>query len=100
MNSTTILRPAAVTAGLLLLPYLAMKFNWAVPDPGEGTDGVNWSTSDFVVMGTMLFITGVLLELVLGTKGKYRVAAAIAIVLGFLWLWAELAVGVFTTWGS
>lgn len=100
MDSKLILRPAAVTAALLLLPYLAMKFNWQVPDPGEGTDGVSWSTSDFIVMGLLLFGTGFLIELVLQTKGKYRVASVFAILLGFLWLWAELAVGIFTTWGN
>jgi hypothetical protein len=32
--------------------------------------------------------------------GTYRILAAAAIVVVFVWLWAELAVGVFTNWGS
>lgn len=100
MDIKVIARPALATAGLLLIPYLAMQRNWQISDPGSGPSSVNWTGSDFLVMGILLFGTGLILELVLRSGGKYRVVAAIAVIFGFLWLWAELAVGVFTTWGS
>ena len=76
---------AAGTAALLLIPVLG---SWP------------WTLSDFVIAGALIFVAGLLLGLVLRTSGKYRIAGAIGIVLLFVWLWAELAVGVFTNWGS
>jgi hypothetical protein len=82
---TNIFRIALGTALILLIPVLG---KWP------------WTRSDFVVMGTMLFVTGLMLDLVMRKMGKYRVAAAVVIVVLFLWLWVELAVGLFTNWGS
>ena len=84
------MRPALVTAGILLIPLIAMQF----------TEEVQWTLSDFVIMGIMLFVTGLLVELVLQKMGKYRFIAAAGILLLFLWIWVELAVGLFTNWGS
>lgn len=81
------------TGLILLLPWLAMQLS---------APGVAWTLSDFVIMGGLLLITGTLLEFA-RTKlhlSKYRLAVILAIILGFLYLWAELAVGIFTTWGS
>lgn len=100
MNTKLIIRPALVTIAILLVPFLAVAFNWNVYDPGSGYEQINWDLADFVVMGVLVFCTGLLVELALKTKSTYRIAAAIVIILGFLWLWAELAVGVFTNWGS
>ena len=74
---------------LLLIPFIAMQF----------TDEVVWTSLDFVVMGILLLSTGLLCELVLRkvTKMKYRIVLCIAILVGFLILWAELAVGIFGT---
>ena len=74
---------------LLLIPFIAMQF----------TDEVVWSSLDFVVMGILLLSTGLLCELVLRKviKIKYRIVLCIAILFGFLILWAELAVGIFGT---
>jgi hypothetical protein len=96
-----VLRILLVVGGLLLIPFLAMTFQVPVYDPGSGFGpGVNWTVSDFVIMGTLLFITGLGLDLVMRKAGKYKVAAVIGIVVLFLWIWAELAVGVFTNIGS
>lgn len=84
------IRPALATALILMIPLVAMQF----------TAEVDWTLSDFVIMGVLLFVTGLLLEIAVRKTSKYRVAAVAAIVVGFLWLWAELAVGVFTNWGS
>ncbi len=100
MQNNYILRPLIGTALILLVPLIAMQFEFSDIDPGGGAGGVNWTLSDFVVMGALLFITGCMLELAWRKTGKYRVIAMAGIAFAFLWLWAELAVGVFTNWGS
>ncbi len=85
ITQNSIIRVALATGAILMIPLL---LQWP------------WTRSDFVVMGTMLFVTGLMLTLVLKKAGKYRIPAAIAIVFLFLWLWMELAVGLFTNWGS
>jgi len=74
---------------LLLIPFIAMQF----------TDEVSWTIFDFVVMGILLLSTGLLSELAIRkvTKIKYRIALCIAILVVFLIVWAELAVGIFGT---
>lgn len=76
-------------AGLLLIPLIAMQF----------TAEVNWSLFDFIVMGTLLLITGLGIELVLRKVKtvKNRVLLLLAVLALFLLVWAELAVGVFGT---
>lgn len=64
------------------------------------SDEVVWTLSDFVIAGVLLFGAGLLLDMALRKAGKYRLAAAAAITFAFLLLWAELAVGIFTNWGS
>ncbi len=86
----SIIRVALGTIGILLIPLVAMQF----------TSEVNWTFSDFAIMGTILFATGLLIELAMKKAGTYRAAAVVAIVVLFLWLWVELAVGLFTNWGS
>ena len=74
-------------ACLLLLPLLAMR--WL---PGSGVD---WTLSDFVVMGALLASAcgGYELAAWLSTDRAYRAAAGIAILAGFLTVWVNLAVG-------
>jgi len=79
----------ASAGSLLLVPLVAMQF----------TDEVNWEMNDFVIMGILLLGTGLLCELVL-RKIKSTLSRIIlcgAILLAFLLIWAELAVGVFGT---
>lgn len=78
------------TLGLLLIPLVVSLF----------TSEMNWSLSDYVIMGAMIFITGLLIDFVMRKKDKYRIVGALVIVFLFLWLWTELAVGIFTNWGS
>ncbi len=73
------------TVVLLLTPLLA---KWA------------WTLSDFIIMGALIFCAGLIIDFVIRKQGKYRAIGIIAIVFLFLWLWAELSVGVFTNWGS
>ena len=74
---------------LFLIPLIAMQF----------TDEVSWTSLDFVVMGILLLSTGLLCELTMRkvTKIKHRIALCIAILVVFLIIWAELAVGIFGT---
>ncbi len=71
-------------------------------DPGSGFEIINWGLFDFIVMGFMIFGTGSMFVLIARRvqKKSHRIVLAIAFLLGFLWLWAELAVGVLTNWGS
>ena len=81
-----ILTAAAI---LLLIPFIVMQF----------TKEVNWALPDFAIAGTLLFGTGLLVELALrkAKNPNYRTVAIIAIVIIFLLIWAELAVGIFGT---
>ena len=98
--STSTLRPStqlsfkhvgAATLGLLLIPFIAGLF----------TAEVNWSVSDFVVMGSLLFITGsALLVTYRYVSRPARFIAASLVLLAFLYLWVELSVGVFFNLGS
>lgn len=79
-----------VTIALLLsIPYIAMQY----------TSEVNWDYSDFIAMGSLLLITGLSIEFVLRkvTTTKNRILICCAILLLFLIVWAELAVGILGT---
>jgi hypothetical protein len=73
-------------AALLLTPLVAMQFS----------SEVDWSLSDFVVMGAMMLAVGIPLELAARFSGNvaYRLGAAVALITGFLLVWVNLAVGI------
>lgn len=77
---------------LLLLPAVAMQF----------TGEVNWTASDFVVMGAMLAIACGAYEVVarMSANTSYRAAVGIAIVAAFLTVWVNLAVGMLGSEGN
>jgi len=62
------------------------------------TDEVNWNETDFIVMGTLIFGAGLLLDFALKkVRNKmHRVILSVLLLLTFLYIWAELAVGIFT----
>ena len=74
---------------LLLIPLIAMQFS----------SEVNWSLGDFLVMGMLLLGVGLTFEIVLRKvpKKSYRIALMATIIILFLLIWAELAVGIFGT---
>ena len=77
----------AAAAVLLALPAIAMQF----------TNEVNWGPEDFLAMGLMLLALGLGLE---GThrlvkQRRPRLVLAALLILLFLAVWAELAVGIF-----
>ena len=73
-------------ATLLLLPLVAMQF----------TREVNWTSSDFVVMGALLLIVGVAFETAVrvARSHAYVLGAGVAVAAAFLMTWINLAVGI------
>ena len=82
----------ALAAGaILLVPLIAMQF----------TTEVNWGLTDFIVMGSLLLGTGSLFVLAarqVAPKRRWLIGGLFALL--FAYVWAELAVGVFTNLGS
>ena len=64
---------------------------------GLFTNEANWSLFDFVLAGTLLFSTGIIIELMLQKikKNEYRIALIVTILLILSIIWLELAVGIF-----
>lgn len=76
----------AGAAALLLTPLVAMQF----------TEEVDWTVTDFAVMGALLALVCGAWELALRMSRRitYRVAFGLTVVTAFLLVWANLAVGV------
>lgn len=57
---------------------------------------VDWSGSDFIIAGLLLFVAAFAIEVVLRlfTKKRNQVAIIAVLIFVFLSIWAELAVGV------
>lgn len=82
----------AITAGVLFsIPLIAMLL----------TGEVNWGPEDFVVWGLLLFVASSAFMLVTKKlpRSRWWVAGTVIAVI-FFYIWAELAVGVFTNLGS
>lgn len=81
-------------ACLLLLPALAMRFH--------PQSGVDWSAVDFAAMGVLLAAVCGLYEFGarLGGSPAYRAGFGIAVLAGFLTVWANLAVGMLGSEGN
>ncbi len=78
-----------VVLGLLLIPLIAMQFSSAV----------DWGVFDFLIMGSLLFGAGLAIEWawVKVNPMTYRWLVISLILVAFLLLWAEMAVGIFGT---
>ncbi len=89
MKTSRILINLLIVGAILLIPFTAMQIS----------SEVNWSGFDFLIMGLLLFGTGLLIDLALrkipDTKNRIIVSGIILAV--FLLIWAELAVGIFGT---
>lgn len=88
MNKRFISMMCAVVV-LLCIPLIAMQF----------THEVNWSVSDFIIMGILLCGTALLCEFILRIvkKTKHRIILCGVVLLSFLLIWTELAVGIFNS---
>lgn len=80
------------TVLILLIPLVWMQFD----------DEVNWQPNDFVAAGVLLVAAGLVLNLIVTkVRGKNRKLIALGVLtLVFAYIWAELAVGIFTNLGS
>lgn len=78
-----------IVALILAIPLIAMQF----------TSQVDWELSDFVIMGTLLSITGLAIELVIRKvkSSNWRIGICLVILILLFLTWAELAVGLFGT---
>jgi hypothetical protein len=94
-QTRTVVRWVLITAAVLAVPALAMAFQLAIPDPGSGTDGVNWGPMDFAVIGVLVLGSGVLFEYASARAGTvaHRAAVGIAVLAGLGLIWVNLAVG-------
>lgn len=88
-NNNRLLRILLGLQCLLLLPFLAMQLSAEV----------NWMWGDFLVMGLILAVVGLLFEgiLRLVKQRRQRIILGVTILVLFLLVWAELAVGIFGT---
>ena len=100
LHTKTILKLTTLTLLLLSLPLLAMIFRVPVYDPGNpNVEYITWGYVDFIVMGALIFGTGLAYEVVKTKVGgaANRIVLAVVLLLAFCLIWAELAVGIFGT---
>lgn len=91
MNKKVFVWIALATCLISLVPLIAMQF----------TNEVSWTALDFIVMALLLFSTGSAFVLVARkVPRKYWVVVGTLLAMAFLYVWAELAVGIFTNLGS
>lgn len=84
----SIQRILAITAGLLLIPFVGSLL----------TDEVNWGPEDYAIGGLLivLLLTGI--EVVWRMlRGMVRLSVLVIVVVVFVLVWGELAVGIFGT---
>lgn len=89
MNKKIFSRILFVVILLLCIPFFAMQFNGSA----------HWSLGDFILMGLLLMGLGISITLILNrikNRKKSLLYIWILIIL-FLLIWAELAVGIFNT---
>lgn len=89
MKNKRLIIMLSVALSLLLVPLVAMQFSTEV----------QWDETDFIVMGGLLLSVALLcegsLQLVKSLPGRLALCAGILIL--FLLIWGELAVGIFGT---
>jgi|SRR6056297_536516 len=90
-KDTTLNWILATAIVVFLIPLVAMQF----------TAEINWSPLDFAVWGTLLTAAGsAFLWASLKLPRSKRLGVGVLIGAVFVYVWAELAVGIFTNLGS
>lgn len=91
-----IIRSIFINGLILLVPFVLQL------TIGTGLDGqgFNWTASDFIIMGSLLFGVSVAIEFIAKkvTNPTRRIIATASILALFLLIWAHLAVGVVDSW--
>lgn len=81
----------AGTCLFLFIPFAVMQFS----------SEVYWTSFDFMIMGALLLLVGFLLiSLARKLPTRQFCISAIAVFLVFFYVWAELAIGIFFSFGS
>ena len=72
---------------LLLIPLFGNIFS----------NQVNWSLFDFIIMGLLFGMLGIIIHCILEKVSNkiFRIVPIIFVLITFLMIWAELAVGIF-----
>jgi hypothetical protein len=85
-------------AGIILLIFAVLQLTIGTGVDGQG---FNWKLNDFVIMGFLLFGTAILSEFVLRKvkTHKLRFLICVVILLTFVLIWIDLAVGIFNISG-
>ncbi|HKJ49474.1 MAG TPA: hypothetical protein VJ973_10315 [Christiangramia sp.] len=88
MKNTRLIIILGIAAVILSVPFFAMQL---------GAEGVDWDIRDFVIIGILLFGSGLAIEFALRkfSSLKSRLIACALILFGLFLIWAELAVGIF-----
>jgi hypothetical protein len=86
MRKKRLIAIVLVTVFILLIPFIAMQF----------TSEVNWTLFDFIIAGALLLSTGIICDNAIRKikNIKYRIAVCVVILIVFLLIWAEFAVGI------
>jgi hypothetical protein len=84
--SLSIIKTTAITGILLLIPFMAQMI----------TSEVNWTLSDFIAAGTMIFGIGIGYVLISRQSDSmmYRIASGLTLFTALFLIWVNLAVGV------
>lgn len=74
---------------LLLIPFVGMQYS----------NEVKWSLNDFIIMGVILLSFGIIINKIIYHVVAFnkRVILILTLIILFLLLWAELAVGLFNS---
>lgn len=89
MPTIPFLRILTITAIIMSIPFIAIQI----------TPTVQWSASDFVLAGSLIFTTMALYHTAMHfiRHSPYRIVGALIIIGSSLLVWLELAVGVIGT---
>ncbi len=86
VRTRSVVRISVVTTSILLVPLVAMQLS----------EEWNWDPVDFLVMGSLLFGTGLAYEFVSSRVGAvaYRIAVGLALAAALTLIWVNAAVGI------
>ena len=88
MKIRTLILPISLLL-LLLIPFVGMQYS----------NEVKWSLNDFIIMGLILLSFGIIINKIIYHVVAFnkRVILISTLIILFLLLWAELAVGLFNS---
>lgn len=94
LPTNNIARIALVVLGILLIPLALTLFNSNASIYGGPGGGWDWMPGDFLVMGALLFVTGLAIDAAVRniTEPAHKIAAVLGILAILVLIWVELAV--------